>query len=85
MSGEVGLPELPYPWHRHWDDELQAEWMEQIYTIFYAKDYVEAINWYDFVDPYSFIDNGGFLKSPEGPARPIYDRLKNIQKHWKSL
>ncbi len=85
MSGEVGLPELPYPWHRHWDDELQAEWMDQIYTIFYAKDWVEAINWYDFVDPYSFIDNGGFLKSPAGPARPIYDRLKNMQKYWKSL
>lgn len=85
MSGEFELPQLPFSWHRHWDDELQADWMEQIYTIFYAKDWVEAINWYDFADPYSFIDNGGFLKSPSGPERPIYNRLKSLQRQWKSL
>jgi len=85
MSGEMGLPELPYPWHRHWDEELQAEWLEQIYTIFYGKNWVEAINWYDFVDPYSFIQNGGMLSSPKGQARPVYERLKSLRKHWKSL
>ena len=82
-SGELGLPELPYAWHRHWDPELQAEWIDQIYTAFYSKPWVEAINWYDFVDPYSFVENGGLLASPDGALKPAYHRLKEIQERWR--
>ncbi len=85
MSGEMELPELPYPWHRHWDEELQAEWLEQIYTIFYSKPWVEAINWYDFVDPYSFIQNGGLLSSPKGETKPAYERVIEMRKKWNSM
>jgi hypothetical protein len=84
-SGELPLPDLPYSWHRHWDPELQAEWLEQIYTILYSKPWIEAINWYDFVDPYSFVDNGGLLASPEGEKKPVYHRLEKLQKEWKSM
>src|SRR5437879_6794568 len=35
-SGAVtATPAEPYAWHRHWDEELQADWLEQAYTIFY--------------------------------------------------
>ncbi len=27
----------PYAWHRHWDEELQADWLEQVYTLWYSK------------------------------------------------
>ncbi|HEY6953159.1 MAG TPA: endo-1,4-beta-xylanase, partial [Bacteroidota bacterium] len=41
----VGKPSEPYAWHRHWDEELQADWLEQVYTLYYSKSYVKAINW----------------------------------------
>lgn len=84
-SGQLGLPELPYAWHRHWDPELQAEWLDQIYTVFYSKPWVEAINWYDFVDPYSFVKNGGLLASPQGDLKPAYHRLKQLQARWRAV
>ena len=27
----------PYEWHRHWDEELQADWLENIFTYGYSK------------------------------------------------
>jgi GH35 family endo-1,4-beta-xylanase len=81
-SGDLPLPTLPYSWHRHWDRELQAEWMEQVYTILYSKPWIEAINWYDFVDPYSFIEEGGLLASPDGVKKPAFHRLRAMREKW---
>ena len=58
---------------------LQAEWLEQIYTIMYSKPWIEAINWYDFVDPYSFIKNGGLLADVEGNKKEAFNRLKSLK------
>lgn len=82
-SGELPLPELPYSWHRHWDQELQADWLEQIYTILYSKPWIEAINRYDFVDAYSFIDNGGLLANPAGETKAAYRRLERMKGEWQ--
>jgi hypothetical protein len=79
-SGDLPLPELPYSWHHHWDEELQAEWLEQIYTILYSKPWIEAISSYDFVDPNSFIENGGLLASPAGEPKPAYRRLERLER-----
>ncbi len=81
-TGEMPLPDYPYSWHRHWDEELQADWLEQVYTILYSKPWIEAINWYDFVDPYSFIDNGGLLAKPTGETKPAYHRLERLEREW---
>jgi len=83
-SGELGLPEHPYSWHRDWDESLQAEWMEQIYTIHYAKPWIEAINWYDFVDHFSFIKNGGLISNPDGKKKFAYEKMKNLKSKWKA-
>lgn len=83
--GTVGFPKEPYVWHRHWDEELQADWMESVYTLAYSKPYIEAANWFDFVDPYSYIENGGLLRSLEGEKKAAYDRLKKMQERWKNL
>ena len=42
----------PYDWRRHWDEELQADWLEYMFTYAYSKPQIEAANWYDFVDPH---------------------------------
>lgn len=82
-SGELSIPDHPYSWHRHWDESLQGEWLEQIYTIHYAKPWVEAINWYDFVDHFSFIQNGGLISNPDGTKKFAYEKMKNLKSKWK--
>jgi endo-1,4-beta-xylanase len=84
-SGKLVITQEPYVWHRPWDEELQADWMEGMYTLAYSKPYIEAINWYDFVDPFSWIPNGGFLRSPKGEKRAVFDRLLQLKKRWKNL
>jgi len=84
-SGKLDITQEPYAWHRPWDEELQADWMEGMYTLAYSKPWIEAINWYDFVDPFSWIPTGGFLRSPKGEKRAIFDRLLALQKRWREL
>jgi endo-1,4-beta-xylanase len=83
ISGKYELPDHPYTWHREWDQDLQAEWLDQIYTIMYSKPWIEAINWYDFVDPYSFIKNGGLLADPQGTKKEAFNRIKEIKNKWQ--
>ncbi|MCF8260919.1 MAG: endo-1,4-beta-xylanase [Melioribacteraceae bacterium] len=84
-SGRLDLPTEPYIWHRHWDQDLQAEWVEGLYTLIYSKPYMEAVNWYDFVDPHSWIKGGGLLESPKGEKKEVFNRIIDLQNNWKSL
>ncbi|MCF7886649.1 MAG: hypothetical protein K9M80_09155, partial [Candidatus Marinimicrobia bacterium] len=84
-SDRLKMPTEPYIWHRHWDEKLQADWVEGLYTLAYSKPWIEAVNWYDFVDPYSWIDNGGLLRNPEGERKAAYHRLMKLQENWKKL
>ncbi|HNW59151.1 MAG TPA: endo-1,4-beta-xylanase [bacterium] len=85
MTGRLGFPEEPYIWHRPWDEELQADWLENLYTLAYSKPWIEAVNWYDFVDPFAFIKNGGLLRSPQGEKKAGFDRLLNLKNQWAAL
>jgi endo-1,4-beta-xylanase len=85
-TGKLGLPKEHYAWHRHWDEELQADWLEGLYTLGYSKPWIGAINWYDFLDPYAFVPQGGLFRTLEDvePKAAAY-RLKALQEKWKSL
>lgn len=85
ISGKLPITQEPYPWHRPWDEELQADWMEGLYTLAYSKPWCEAVNWYDFVDPFSWIPTGGFLRSPKGEKRAVFDRLLRLKEEWKNM
>jgi GH35 family endo-1,4-beta-xylanase len=74
----------PYDWHRQWDEELQADWLEQVYTIYYARPSIKAINWYDFSDFRPFITNGGLVREDSTP-KMSFDRLKQILDKWGRL
>jgi endo-1,4-beta-xylanase len=78
------LSGVPYDWHRYWDEELQADWLENIFTYAYSQNFIEGANWYDFIDPHSFLIKGGLLKSPDGEKKAAYYRLKKLQSDWKS-
>jgi len=82
---KVGMPGEPYAWHRPWDEELQADWMEAMYTLAYSRPSIEGAHWFDFVDPYYFIDNGGLLRSPEGETKAAYDRFRRLRESWSAM
>jgi hypothetical protein len=75
----------PYEWHRHWDEELQADWLEYTFTYAYGQEFIEAANWYDLVDPYGFLKSGGILRSPKGERKAAVDRLLRLQEKFKML
>ncbi len=76
-SGQLRIPRGPYAWHRHWDDALQADWLEQVYSIFNSRPFIKAINWYDFADFRTYIPNGGLTHEDCSP-KESYDRLKKL-------
>jgi len=84
-TGRLGMPTEPFIWHRHWDEELQADWLEGLYVLAYSKPWIEAVNWYDFVDPHSWIKTGGLLRSPAGEKKAAYERLVKLKEKWKNL
>lgn len=83
-TGKMKLPDEPYEWHRHWDEELQADWLEQVYTLYYSRPAIKAINWYDFADFRTFILNGGLVKEDGAPKRS-YFRMKKLLDSWGRL
>ena len=81
----VPISREPYLWHQPWNEHTQADWLEGIYTLAYSKEFIQACNWFDFVDPYYFMENGGLLRSPKGEKKEAYYRLAKIQENWKNL
>jgi len=68
-------------WHGPWTEEMQADWVEGIYTICYSKPYIEAISWWDLADAVSFWPYGGLLRGDLSP-KPAYLRLQSLLQEW---
>lgn len=84
-SGAISAqPGEPYAWHRPWDEELQADWLEAVYTLYYSKPYIKAINWYDFSDFRPFILNGGLVRE-DCTTKQSFNRLKSLLARWGRL
>jgi GH35 family endo-1,4-beta-xylanase len=81
---QMDIEDEPYQWHRRWDEELQADWLEQVYNLYYARKNIHAINWYDFSDFRPFIRNGGLVTESSAPKRS-FARLKNLLDNWGHL
>ena len=81
-NGSLEISLEPYIWHRPWDEELQAEWYEGIYTLAFSKPWIEAVNLYDFVDPYGWIKNGGILKNTKGDKKLAFQRILELKNKW---
>lgn len=84
LNGQRGIPQGPYEWRRHWDEQLQADWAEQVYTLYYSRPSIKAINWYDFADFRPFIVNGGLVREDCSPKRS-FNRLKELLRSWGRL
>jgi len=69
-------------WHRPWDEETQADWIEYFYTICYSKPYVDSISWFDLMDyPQVFIPYSGILNGDLSPKQSFF-RLKQLLNSW---
>ena len=69
-------------WHRPWNEEIQADWVEQFYTIAFGNPSVESISWFDLADyTQVFIPWGGLLNEDMTPKQSYY-RLKNLLESW---
>lgn len=71
-------------WHAPWSEKIQADWVEQFYTLCFSKPYIHAITWWDFADSGHFWPYGGFLRSDLTP-KESYHRLKALIEKWKNL
>jgi endo-1,4-beta-xylanase len=69
-------------WHAPWSQTIQADWVEQFYTICYSKPSIEAISWWDFTDLGCFWPFGGLLDRNMQPKEAFY-RLKNLLAQWR--
>jgi GH35 family endo-1,4-beta-xylanase len=66
-------------WHGPWSEDVQADWVEQFYTIAYSKPAIAAISWWDFPD--AFWPYGGLLRRDLTPKKSYY-RLKDLLSSW---
>ena len=82
--GKMEIPGPLYDWHRHWDTDLQADWLEQMLTVLYAHPAVHAVNWYDFADFRTFIPNGGLILEDATP-KPSFERFRETLAGWGHL
>ncbi len=72
----------PPGWHGPWNETMQADWLEAIYTIAYSKPEFECVGWWDLADvPGKFWPYGGLLHGDYTP-KESFVRLLKLQERW---
>jgi hypothetical protein len=81
-DGTVATPDAPPAWRGHWDETLQADWLEGLYTLAYSRPFVRLVTWYDVLDGQTFIPDAGLIRSVRGDTKAAFDRLVRLQQAW---
>jgi GH35 family endo-1,4-beta-xylanase len=69
-------------WHgTAWTEQVQADWVEQYYTICYSKPEIDAVIWWNFTDP-SLFSNAGLVTDDLRP-KEAYNRLLKLVQNWR--
>lgn len=68
-------------WHRPWDPQLQAEWMEAIYRLALSKPFVESIAWADLADVNPSLPGSGLLDDMLKP-KPSFKKLQELREQF---
>jgi hypothetical protein len=68
-------------WHRPWDPQLQAEWMEAVYKLAFSKPYVESVAWGNLADLSHNIPGGGLLDDMLKP-KASYAKLQELRERF---
>ena len=68
-------------WHRPWDPQLQAEWMESVYKLTFSKPFVESISWANVADMHHTLPGGGLLDDTFQP-KPGFTMLQDMREKF---
>jgi len=68
-------------WHRPWDPQLQADWMEAVYRVALSKPFIESIAWGDLADIRPTFPGAGLLDESLKP-KPSFERLKDLREKF---
>ncbi|HEX8911986.1 MAG TPA: endo-1,4-beta-xylanase, partial [Humisphaera sp.] len=82
VSGGRLNPEAAGRWHRPWDPQLQAEWMDAVYQLALSKPFVEAIAWANLADLRPTLPGGGLLDDLFQP-KPAFAKLQQIRERFR--
>jgi hypothetical protein len=75
-------PAFAGKWHRPWDPQLQAEWMEAVYHMALSKPFVESIAWSNLADVNPTMPGGGLLDDMLRP-KPSFTKLQQMREKFK--
>lgn len=82
-SGDIYCLEYMYHgiWHElGWNERLQADWVEQFYTVTYSHPEVEAITMWSMEDP-GYVPASGLFTENFEPKESFF-RIKELEKSW---
>jgi hypothetical protein len=65
-------------WHRPWDAQLQADWLDAAYRVALSKPFVESVAWSNLADIGQTLPAGGLMDDMLQP-KPVYERLHKIR------
>jgi GH35 family endo-1,4-beta-xylanase len=82
LDDRSSRPPSPDVWHgTRWTEQIQADWVEQYYTICYSKPEIEAVSYWNFMDP-ALYPNAGLVTADMRP-REAYHRLIKLVRTWR--
>lgn len=71
-------------WHRPWDPELQAEWMDAVYHLALSKPFIESIAWSNLADLSQTLPGGGLMDDMFRP-KPAFTKLQQLREKFKQF
>lgn len=77
MAPSGGMPLTGARWRGQWNEETQAQYVEDFYTVCFGHPAVEAISWWDFSDEGAWVPHTGLIRADASP-KPAYERLRRL-------
>jgi hypothetical protein len=71
-------------WRKPWDAQLQADWMEAVYSMALSKPFIESVSWANLADLRQTIPGGGLLDDMLRP-KPAFQRLQQMREKYKQF
>ncbi|MDR0400444.1 MAG: endo-1,4-beta-xylanase [Treponema sp.] len=69
-------------WHEmDWSERVQADWIEDFYTLSYARPEVEALTWWSVWDNASYVPAAGIVHRDLTPKEGV-QRLRRLEESW---
>lgn len=69
-------------WREPWNEAIQAEYAERVFTLAFARPSVKSISWWDITDAKPSVTNGGLIAAG-GREKPVMQRLRSLLAEWK--